>query len=283
MKVVVTGGGAVGRHLAQDLTERGHDVTLVEQRRDLAEKLENWAPDTHVVYGDACEPRILEKADVRSADVVVAATGDDEDNLVTSLLAKQEFGVPRVLARVNHPKNEWLFDEQWGVDASVSPPHILTAMVEEAVTVGDLVRLLRLEGGKVALVEMRLPEDSPNAGRALYELRLPPDTTLVAILRDGHVMIPQPETALAAGDEIVALSSVDSERALRDSVMGTASDEEQREEVSPRRRALPPAPTPSLRTRAWDSPSGSRPGAPRGRPPPRPVCPTRGRRSLAAP
>jgi trk system potassium uptake protein len=224
MKVVVTGGGAVGRHLAQDLTERGHDVTLVEQRRDLAEKLENWAPDTHVVYGDACEPRILEKADVRSADVVVAATGDDEDNLVTSLLAKQEFGVPRVLARVNHPKNEWLFDEQWGVDASVSPPHILTAMVEEAVTVGDLVRLLRLEGGKVALVEMRLPEQSPNAGKALYELRLPPDTTLVAILREGHVMIPQPETTLAAGDEIVALASVDSERALRDTVMGTTGD-----------------------------------------------------------
>ena len=140
------------------------------------------------VYGDACEPRILEQADVRSADVVVAATGDDEDNLVTSLLAKQEFGVPRVLARVNHPKNEWLFDEQWGVDASVSPPHILTAMVEEAVTVGDLVRLLRLEGGKVALVEMRLPDQSPNVGRALYELRLPPDTTLVAILREGHVI-----------------------------------------------------------------------------------------------
>ena len=228
MKVVVTGGGALGRHLAQDLTERGHDVTLVEQRRDLAEKLGQWAPDTHVVYGDACEPRILEKAEVRAADVVVAATGDDEDNLVTSLLAKQEFGVPRVLARVNHPKNEWLFDEQWGVDASVSPPHILTAMVEEAVTVGDLVRLLRLEGGKVALVEMRLPEQSPNAGRALYELRLPPDTTLVAILREGHVMIPQPETALAAGDEIVALSSVESERALRDTVMGTDGSGEAR-------------------------------------------------------
>src|SRR5919109_197298 len=124
MRVVVTGGGAVGRHLAQDLTERGHDVTPVEQRRDLAEKLSHWAPDTRVVYGDACEPRI--------------------------------------------------------------------------------------------------PERSPNDGKPLYELRLPPDTTLVAILREGHVMIPQPETTLAAGDEIVALSSADSEPALRDSVMGTA-------------------------------------------------------------
>jgi trk system potassium uptake protein TrkA len=229
MKVIVTGGGAVGRHLAVDLTDRGHEVTLIEQRRDLAEKLTSWAPDTRIVYGDACEPRVLESADMRTADVVVAATGDDEDNLVTSLLAKQEFGVPRVLARVNHPKNEWLFDEQWGVDASVSPPHILTAMVEEAVTVGDLVRLLRLEGGKVALVEMRLPQDSVNVGRALYELRLPPDTTIVAILREGHVMIPQPETVLAAGDEVVALSSNDSEPSLRDSVMGTGAAEDEDE------------------------------------------------------
>jgi trk system potassium uptake protein len=223
MRVIVTGGGAVGRHLAQDLTTRGHEVTLVEQDRALAEKLAGWAPETRVVFGDACEPRVLESADTRSADVVVAATGDDEDNLVTSLLAKQEFGVPRVLARVNHPKNEWLFDEQWGVDASVSPPHILTAMVEEAVTVGDLVRLLRLEGGKVGIVELRLPEGSASVGKPIYELRLPPDTTLVAILRDGHVTIPQPETALAAGDEIVALSSNESEPALRDAVFGTAA------------------------------------------------------------
>jgi trk system potassium uptake protein len=220
MKVVVTGGGAVGRHLAQDLTERGHDVTLVEQRRELAEKLGTWAPDTRIVYGDACEPRILESADVRAADVVVAATGDDEDNLVTSLLAKQEFAVPRVLARVNHPKNEWLFTSQWGVDAAVSPPHILTAMVEEAVTVGDLVRLLRLEGGKVSIVEMTLPDGGPSVGRPLYEVRLPADSAIVAVLRDGHVVIPQPETVLAAGDEVVALTAPDSEGQLRTLVVG---------------------------------------------------------------
>ena len=119
-----------------------------------------------VVFGDACEPWVLEEADMAHAEVVVAATGDDEDNLVTSLLAKQEFAVPRVLARVNHPKNEWLFTEQWGVDAAVSPPHILTAMVEEAVTVGDLVRLIRLEGGRVSIVEMTLPDGSPSVGKA---------------------------------------------------------------------------------------------------------------------
>jgi trk system potassium uptake protein TrkA len=222
MRVVVTGGGAVGRHLSIDLAERGHAVTLIEQESDVVAKLRDVMTGVTVVQGDACEPWVLEAADLSTAEVVVAATGDDEDNLVTSLLAKQEFAVPRVLARVNHPKNEWLFTAQWGVDAAVSPPHILTAMVEEAVTVGDLVRLLRLEGGRVSIVEMTLPQGSPSAGRALYELRLPTDSALVAVLREGHVVIPQPETVLAAGDEIVALTAPDSEGELRQTVVGSA-------------------------------------------------------------
>ena len=220
MKVIVTGGGAVGRHLAVDLVERGHEVTLIEQKRALVEKLQVWAPNVRVMLGDACEPWVLEGADTSSADVLVAATGDDEDNLVTSLLAKQEFAVPRVLARVNHPKNEWLFTDQWGVDAEVSPPHILTAMVEEAVTVGDLVRLIRLGSGQVSIVEMTLPDGSPSVGRAVYELRLPGDAVIVAILREGHVVIPQPETVFAAGDEVLALASGAVERELRDAVVG---------------------------------------------------------------
>lgn len=220
MRVVVTGAGAVGRHLAVDLAGRGHDVTLIDQDRDIVEKVRDWAPGVQVVLGDACEPWVLEEAQMSQAEVVVAATGDDEDNLVTSLLAKQEFAVPRVLARVNHPKNEWLFTTQWGVDAAVSPPHILTAMVEEAVTVGDLVRLLRLQGGKVSIVEMTLAEGGPSVGRPLYEVRLPADSAIVAVLRDGHVVIPQPETVLAAGDEVVALTAPDSEDQLRTLVVG---------------------------------------------------------------
>jgi trk system potassium uptake protein TrkA len=220
MRVVVTGGGAVGRHLAADLVERGHDVALIEQERDVADRIRAQLPSVRTVLGDACEPWVLEAAELSTADVVVAATGDDEDNLVTSLLAKQEFAVPRVVARVNHPKNEWLFDEQWGVDASVSPPHILTAMVEEAVTVGDVVRLLKLEGGRVSIVEMTLPEGAPSIGHPIYELRLPPDSTLIAILRDGHVVIPQPETVLSAGDEVVALAGAESETHLREAIAG---------------------------------------------------------------
>jgi len=215
MKVVVAGAGNVGRHLADDLAGRGHSVTLIEQdtgaatraRRELSESVQ-------VFLGDACEPYVLEEAKVAEADALVAATGDDEDNLVTSLLAKQEFAVPRVLARVNHSRNEWMFTEQWGVDAAVSPPHILTALVEEAVTVGDVVRLLKLERGRVTLVEVVLEENSSVAGRPLYELRLPLDSAIVAIIRAGHVVIPQPETVLAGGDEIMAIATSEAEQDL---------------------------------------------------------------------
>jgi trk/ktr system potassium uptake protein len=215
MHVVVTGAGNVGRHLAEDLCERGHQVMLIEQDTAAAARAGRELPAAiTVVLGDACEPYVLEEAKVGEADALVAATGDDEDNLVTSLLAKQEFAVPRVLARVNHSRNEWMFTEQWGVDAAVSPPHILTALVEEAVTVGDLVRLLKLERGKVTLVEVVLGPDSSVAGRPLYELRLPVDSAVVAIVREGHVVIPQPETVLTPGDEIMAIASADAEPEL---------------------------------------------------------------------
>jgi trk system potassium uptake protein TrkA len=221
VRVVIAGAGAVGRHLASDLASRGHSVTLIEQDPAVLEIAKEWAPDVQHLLGDACEPWVLEKAELRSTDVVAAVTGDDEDNLVTSLLAKQEYGVPRVLARVNHPDNEWLFTEQWGVDAAVSPPHILTAMVEEEVTVGDLVRLLPLEGGRISIVELTVPADSPNAGRPLYELRLPADAAIVAIIRESHVVIPQPETVIADGDEVLALASGEIESALRSAILGT--------------------------------------------------------------
>lgn len=216
MRVVVTGAGKMGRYLASDLIERGHEVTLIEVEATRAERARRELPSgINVLLGDACEPYVLEEAKVGQSDVIVAATGDDEDNLVTSLLAKQEFAVPRVLARVNHPTNEWMFTEQWGVDMAVSPPHILTSLVEEAVTVGDIVRLLKLERGKVALVELTLGDSSAAAGRPMYELRLPLDSAIVAIVREEHVVIPQPETVMVAGDEILAIARPEAEDELR--------------------------------------------------------------------
>jgi trk system potassium uptake protein TrkA len=220
VRIVVAGAGNIGRHLANDLNERGHQVTVIEQDTAVVDRAQEDAPGVSFILGDACEPWVLDKAEVRTCDVMVAATGDDEDNLVISLLSKQEYGVPHVVARVNHPKNEWLFTEAWGVDVPMSPPHVLTALVEEAVTVGDLVRLLKLERGQVTLVELTIDETAPVAGRPLYELRLPPDSAIVAILRRGHVVIPQPETQLVAGDEIMAIATQEAEERLRAALMG---------------------------------------------------------------
>jgi trk system potassium uptake protein TrkA len=142
---------------------------------------------------------------------MVAATGDDEDNLVISLLAKQEFAVPRVVARINHPKNQWLFNESWGVDVSVSTPHLLTALVEEAVSVGSLVRLLQLQGGEARLVEVTLASDSPADGQAIVDLGIPRDATVVAVIRQDHVIVPRGDTILYAGDEVLALVTPESE------------------------------------------------------------------------
>jgi trk system potassium uptake protein TrkA len=223
VRIVVAGAGNIGRHLANDLNERGHQVTVIEQDTAVVDRAQEDAPGVSFILGDACEPWVLDKAEVRTCDVMVAATGDDEDNLVISLLSKQEYGVPHVVARVNHPKNEWLFTEAWGVDVPMSPPHVLTALVEEAVTVGDLVRLLKLERGQVTLVELTIDETAPVAGRPLYELRLPPDSAIVAILRRGHVVIPQPETQLVAGDEIMAIATQEAEERLRAALMGEST------------------------------------------------------------
>jgi trk system potassium uptake protein TrkA len=163
------------------------------------------------VAADACEVTEFARAGVDQADVVAAVTGDDEDNLVISLLAKQEFAVPRVVARVNNPKNEWMFTEMWGVDVSVSTPHLLTALVEEAVSVGSLVRLLSFEGGRARLSEATLADTSPSVGKDLAELALPRDSTVVAIIRESHVIVPRGDSVLRAGDEVLVLTTPDAE------------------------------------------------------------------------
>jgi trk system potassium uptake protein TrkA len=224
MRVVVAGAGNVGRHLCHDLAERGHDVTLIEQEPVAVGRARaEMRQEVTVLLGDACEPYILEEAKAGQADVVVAATGDDEDNLVVSLLAKQEFAVPRVIARVNHPKNEWLFNENWGVDLSVSTPHLITALVEEAVTVGRLVRILQFEGGQARLVEVTLAEDSPVIDRALRDVDVPRNATIVAIVRDEHVVMPRGDSIFEAGDEVLAMVTPESEDEVRRILTGAAA------------------------------------------------------------
>lgn len=220
MRIVIAGAGNVGTYLAGDLSGRRHQVVVIDQRREVADKAKAAVPAATIIHGDACEPWVLERADVARADVLVAATGDDEDNLVISLLAKQEFAVPRVVSRVNHPKNQWMFNESWGVDVAMSPPHILASLVEEAVSVGDLVKLFALERGRVSLVEVTLPAESPMVGKHVYDLRLPHDCSLVAIIRDGHVIIPEPESPIAGGDELIAITTSENEQVFKASILG---------------------------------------------------------------
>jgi trk system potassium uptake protein TrkA len=204
MRVAIAGAGNVGSFIAQDLRKGGHDVLLIEQNHDLVNRLRDTI-DVTWFAGDCCEVSDLHAAGVEGVDVMVAATGDDEDNLVVSLLAKQEFAVPRVVARVNHPKNHWLFNESWGVDVAVSTPHLLSSLVEEAVSVGSLVRLLTFEGGGARLVEVTLSDKSPAVGKIVSELGVPRDASLVAVVRDGHVVVPRGDTMLLTGDEVLAL------------------------------------------------------------------------------
>ena len=217
MKVAIAGAGNVGTYIAADLKEAGHDVMVIEQNPDLVARLRQHL-DVVWVIADACEVASLHAAGLADVDVVVAATGDDEDNLVISLLAKQEFAVPRVVARVNHPANQWLFNETWGVDVSVSTPHLLTALVEEAVSVGSLVRLLQFQDAR--LVEVTLADVSPAVDTRISEMGVPRDATIVAIVRDRHVIVPRGETTMQAGDEVLVLVTPESEEAVKTLLVG---------------------------------------------------------------
>lgn len=219
IRIAIAGAGKVGRYVARDLLSKGHEIVLIEQNRDKFHSLKSEIGASWVL-GDACELHTLDEAVLSSCDVMVAATGDDEDNLVISLLAKQEFAVPRVVARVNYPDNQWLFTETWGIDVSVSTPHLLTSLVEEAVSVGDLVTLLRLEQGKVALVEVTLADSSPAIGQTVGDLGVPSDCTLVALVRDRHVIAPRSDTPLKGGDEVLALATPASEDDLKKILTG---------------------------------------------------------------
>ena len=225
MRVIVAGGGSVGRFIAEELHELGHDVTIVDNDRDVVARAQVRGGEPPGVSGTRAMPvrsRRSPTLGLAEADVVAAVTGDDEDNLVISLLAKQEFGVPRVVARVNNPKNEWMFNEVWGVDVSVSTPHLLTALVEEAVTVGSFIRLLSFEGGRARLAEVRLAEGTPVDGKTIENLGVPRDATVVAVLRKDRLIVPRGDTMLRAGDEVIVLVTSDSEDEVKRLLTGVA-------------------------------------------------------------
>jgi len=213
MKIAIAGAGNVGRSIARELLENGHHVLLID-RDPKALKMES-VPNAEWLMADVCEISSLDNAKLDTCQVLIAATGDDKVNLVASLLAKTEYGVPRVVARVNHPKNEWMFDSSWGVDVSVSTPRIISAIVEEAVSVGDVVRLFSLQKGEASLVEITLPEEAKCLGRTVEEVKLPENATLAAIVRDGQVITPHAHDVYSAGDELLFVASAAAEELLK--------------------------------------------------------------------
>ena len=199
MKIAIVGAGNVGRAIARELIENGHHVLLMD--RDPKSLKMDSVPQAEWLLADACEISSL-------------------DNVVSSLLAKTEYGVPRVVARINHPKNEWLFDSSWGVDVAVSTPRIISALVEEAVTVGDVVRLFSLKRGGANLVEITLPENGMACGKTVGEITFPSGTSLASIVRDGHVIAPKDQDMLMSGDELIFVATTAAENLLKESLLG---------------------------------------------------------------
>ena len=212
MRVAIAGAGAVGRSVATELVENGHHVLLID--KSPASIRSEAVPGAQWLLADACELSSLEEARLETCDVMISATGDDKANLVISLLAKTEFAVPRTVGRVNHPSNEWLFGESWGVDVAVSTPRLMAALVEEAVAVGDLVRLFTFRQSNTNLVELTMPGDSPLVGTRVADVPWPGDVLLVAILRDTSILTPDRDRALEAGDELLFVTQSDAEAEL---------------------------------------------------------------------
>lgn len=218
MRVAIAGAGKVGRSVARELLDYGHKILLIEQERSNFEP--QAVPGADWLNADACELDTLEEAGIETCDVVVAATGDDKANLVVGLLAKSEFGVPRVVARINDIRNQWLFGQAWGVDVAVSTPGAMVAGIEGAIDIGHLVRLMGLREGRADLTKLNLPEDNPLVGRRVADLDLPPNTALVTVVRHGTVMTPAPEDLLEAGDEMLFIANSADENAIRAAIHG---------------------------------------------------------------
>ncbi len=205
MFVIIVGGGQTGSQLAAQLIQAGHKVRVIEDRLPILDRLKAELPQDSVIAGDGSSPTVLENAGIEHANVLAAVTGEDETNLVVTTLARFEFNVPRTIARVNNPKNAWLFDREMGVDVALNQADILAKLILEEMSLGDMMTLLKLRKGEYSIVEEKVHPNSPAAGSRLAEITLPPDCVFVAILRKGQMIIPHGDTVLQPVDEVIAL------------------------------------------------------------------------------
>lgn len=205
MFVIIVGAGKVGTHLAQLLRKGGAQVRVIEERRERIPALKRELSDEAVVMGSGADPILLEQAGVREADVVAAVTGADETNLVVAGLSRSEFKVPRVIARVNHPKNLWMFTPKMGVDVALNQADILAHLIAEEMSVGEMMTLLKLRKGEYSLVEEKVHPKSEVAGEAIMKLALPAESIIAAVIRDGKLLVPRGSLVLLPGDEVLAV------------------------------------------------------------------------------
>lgn len=220
MYIIIIGGGSVGYYLCKALLGEGHEVLMMEKDAAKCERFEDELGSV-CLRGDGCEVATLAEAGVSRADVFIAATNEDEDNLVACQVAKHKFEVPRTIARVNNPKNQSIF-KKLGIDCAISVTNLILEHIEEEIPTHPLIHLLTMEEGKTEIVEVRIPEGSTAVGRSVKELSLPPDSVLALVVRNEHKpQVPTDDTVLQANDRIIALTPTDSEEALRKELTGS--------------------------------------------------------------
>jgi trk system potassium uptake protein TrkA len=205
MKVLIVGGGKVGSHLATLLLAGQHQVVMIEQRVEVVTRLQHELPRARLHLGSGTDPLLLEAVGIQQTDVVAAVTGQDETNLVIATLARFAFNAPRVIARVNNPKNAWIFTPQMGVDVALNQADVMAHLIAEEMSVGDMMTLLKLTKGQYSLVEERVAPTAPAVGKALRDLPLPTDCSLTAIIRQGRLLLPRPDLVLTVDDEVLAV------------------------------------------------------------------------------
>lgn len=222
MRVIIVGGGQVGCYLASLLIERGHEIKIIEMKENRIDVLKKSLPEGVIVRGSGTDPKLMESVDIQHTDVLAAVTGSDETNLVIATLARLEYGVTRVIGRVNNPKNTWLFTPVMGVDAALNQADLMARLVAEEMSMGDMMTLLKLHGGKYSLVERMVDPASSIVGKALRDIKFPAECVLAAVIRNSNLLIPRGDTVLMASDKVIAITHEDQLQKL-DNMFG-ASD-----------------------------------------------------------
>lgn len=209
MFCIITGGGRTGAQLARILLTQNHQVRLIDNRRVVLEHIHRELPTEVIFEGNPIDPTVLEAAGAAAADVLAACTTEDETNLVICYLARKNFKIPRTIARINNPRNAWLFDDTFNVDVAVNQASIMASIIEEEMSMGDMMTLLKLRRGNFSLVEEKIPEGAPAVGQRIMDINLPEQCVIAAIIRHGEVVVPRGATTFEVGDEVLAVADTD--------------------------------------------------------------------------